>query len=97
LLKLDNMKYSLGLDIGSINAKLSLIDEDGQAVYVDAEKVVSNPKTAINSLIARLGNKVPLAEIVSAGVSGSGKAVISKEFNWAEYSSSLAIAAGLLR
>jgi len=90
------MKYSLGLDIGSVNAKLSLIDEDGQAVYVDAEKVVSNPKTATNSLIARLSNEFHLAEIGSIGVSGSGKTVVSKEFNWTEYSSSLAIAAGLL-
>jgi predicted CoA-substrate-specific enzyme activase len=90
------MSYSLGLDVGSVNAKLCLVDEHGQAVRLDTEKITSNPKVAVNSLIARLGEKFSLAQIASAGVSGSGKGVIPKEFNWAEYSSSLSIAAGLL-
>ena len=90
------MNYSLGLDVGSVNAKLALIDENGRVVQFDIEKITSNPKAAVNSLIARLGEKFPLKQIVSAGVSGSGKAVIPKELNWAEYSSSLAIASGLL-
>ena len=37
-----------------------------------------------------------LEEIAAAGVSGSGRAVIPKELNWSEYSSSLSIASGLL-
>jgi len=90
------MNYSLGLDVGSVNAKLCLVDEHGQAVRLDTEKITSNPKVAVNSLIARLGEKFSLEQIASAGVSGSGKGVIPKEFNWAEYSSSLSIAAGLL-
>ena len=90
------MNYSLGLDTGSVNAKLSLIDETGSSVWSDTEKITANPKTAVNSLIAGLAEKFNLEQIVSAGVSGSGKAVIPKEFNWAEYSSSLAIASGLL-
>jgi len=90
------MNYSLGVDIGSVNAKLSLIDENGGVIQLDIEKITSNPKVAVNSLIARLGEKFDLEQIVSAGVSGSGKAVIPKEFNWAEYSSSLSIASGLL-
>jgi len=90
------MYYSLGVDIGSVNAKLSLIDEDGRVIQLDIEKITSNPKAAVNSLIARLGEEFNLEQIVSAGVSGSGKAVIPEELNWAEYSSSLAIASGLL-
>jgi len=90
------MNYSLGVDIGSVNAKLALIDENGGVVQFDIEKITSNPKAAVNSLIARLGEKFPLKQIVSAGVSGSGKVAIPKELNWAEYSSSLAIASGLL-
>jgi len=90
------MNYSLGVDIGSVNAKLSLIDENGGVIQLDVEKIISNPKAAVNLLIGRLGEKFNLEQIVSAGVSGSGKAVIPKEFNWAEYSSSLAIASGLL-
>ena len=90
------MNYSLGVDIGSVNAKLSLIDGNGRVLRLDSEKITSNPKIVVNSLITRLGEQFNLEQIVSAGVSGSGKAVIPKEFNWAEYSSSLSIAAGLL-
>jgi activator of 2-hydroxyglutaryl-CoA dehydratase len=90
------MKCSLGLDLGSVNAKLALINEAGQIIHVDVEKIVSNPRRAVNALIGRLGEKYLLDEINSAGVSGSGKTVVSKELGWPEYSSSLAIAAGLL-
>jgi len=90
------MSYSLGIDIGSVNAKLSLIDENGRIACVDIEKITSNARAAVNSLIARLGKKFNLEQIVSAGVSGSGKTAIPKELNWAEYSNSLSIASGLL-
>jgi predicted CoA-substrate-specific enzyme activase len=90
------MGYYLGVDIGSVNAKLALIDENGRVVQFDTEKVTSSPRAAVSSLIARLGERCNLKEIIAAGVSGSGRAVIPKELGWTEYSSSLAIASGLL-
>jgi len=90
------MSYFLGVDIGSVNAKLALIDENGGVVQFDTEKVISSPRAAVSSIIARLGERFNLKEIVAAGVSGSGRAVIPKELGWTEYSSSLAIASGLL-
>ncbi|TET41217.1 MAG: hypothetical protein E3J66_05640 [Dehalococcoidia bacterium] len=90
------MRYFLGVDIGSVNAKLSLIDEDGRVVQFDTEKVSSSPRAAVSSLIARLGERLNLEQIVAAGVSGSGKTVIPKELGWTEYSGSLSIASGLL-
>jgi predicted CoA-substrate-specific enzyme activase len=90
------MGYYLGVDIGSVNAKLALIDENGRVVQFDTEKVSSSPRAAVSSLIARLGEGFNLKEIIAAGVSGSGRAVIPKELGWTEYSSSLAIASGLL-
>jgi predicted CoA-substrate-specific enzyme activase len=90
------MSYSLGLDVGSVCAKVVLITDDGKAVYQDSEKITASPKSAVNSLISRLGEKFNLKEIATAGVSGSGRGVIPKELNWSEYSSSLAIASGLL-
>ncbi|MFH1483793.1 MAG: acyl-CoA dehydratase activase, partial [Chloroflexota bacterium] len=90
------MNYFLGVDIGSVNAKLALIEDDGRTVHLDVEKIASNAKSAVNSLIARLDKQFNLGQIASAGVSGSGKAVIPKDFGWAEFSSSLAIASGLL-
>ena len=90
------MSYFLGVDIGSVNAKLALIDKEGRIVQLDTEKISSSPRAAVSSLIARLGERVNLEQVDAAGVSGSGKAVIPKELDWAVYSSSLAIASGLL-
>ncbi len=87
------MDCFLGLDVGSVNVKLCLIAENGGVIKFDVEKIVSNAKSAINSLLGRLGD---LSRILGAGVSGSGKSVIPREFNWGDYSSSLAIASGLL-
>jgi predicted CoA-substrate-specific enzyme activase len=90
------MGYYLGIDIGSVNAKLALIDEKGSVVQFDTEKVTSSPRSAVSSLIANLGEKFNLREVIAAGVSGSGRAVIPRELGWTEYSSSLSIASGLL-
>jgi predicted CoA-substrate-specific enzyme activase len=90
------MSYSLGVDIGSASAKLALVDEDGRAVRLDTERVTSGHKAAVNSLIARLGEQFDLAQIKGSGVTGSGRSVIPAELNWAEYSSSLTIASGMV-
>jgi predicted CoA-substrate-specific enzyme activase len=90
------MSYFLGVDIGSVNAKLALVDENGQVLEFDTEKVISSPRAAVSSLIAGLGERFNPEDIVAAGVSGSGRGVIPKELGWTEYSSSLAIASGLL-
>ncbi|MDP2917047.1 MAG: acyl-CoA dehydratase activase, partial [Dehalococcoidia bacterium] len=87
------MENYLGIDVGSVNVKLCLVDRNGGVVKFDTEKITSNARSAINSLLSRLGS---LDHIVAAGVSGSGKGVISKELNWSVYSSSLSIASGLL-
>ncbi len=90
------MRYYLGLDIGSVSAKLSLINESGQPLHVDIQKTASNPRTAINSLLNRLEEKYDFDQIASAGVTGSGRAIIPPEFQWGEFSSSLSIVSGLL-
>ena len=90
------MGYYLGVDIGSVNAKQALVDENGRVVQLDTERVSSSPRVAVSSLISRLGQTCDLKAIVAAGVSGSGRAVIPKELGWIEYSSSLATASGLL-
>jgi predicted CoA-substrate-specific enzyme activase len=90
------MTYLLGVDIGSVNAKLALLDADSNIIHCDVEKITSGPKVAITSLISRLRSKFNIEDIASAGISGSGKAVIPKELDWAEYSSPLSIAAGLI-
>lgn len=90
------MGYFLGVDIGSVNARLALTDEAGNIIQLDAERIIRGPRAAVTSLLNRLNEKLTLEQIVAAGVSGSGKSVIPKELNWSEYSSPLSVAAGLL-
>ncbi|MCX5999632.1 MAG: acyl-CoA dehydratase activase [Chloroflexi bacterium] len=90
------MAYSLGIDIGSVNAKLALTDASSIVVHLDVQRITSSPRAAVASLIARLGAHVSLEDISAAGVSGSGKGAIPSGLSWAEYSSSLSIASGLL-
>ena len=90
------MSYSLGIDVGSVNARLALIDDDCKIARLDTEKIISNPRDAVAALFSRLGEEFELKDIVSAAVSGSGKDVIPGELNWSEYSGSLSIASGLL-
>ncbi len=88
--------YFLGLDIGSVNAKLTLIDENSSVISLDAERITTGPKSAVIALLIRLAEKVNLDNIASAGVVGSGKGVIPAELNWASYSDPLTIISGLL-
>ena len=70
------MNYFLGVDIGSGNVKLSLIDESGNIVQLDTEKISTGPRAAVSTLITRLGQGFNLDQIVATGVSGSGKTAI---------------------
>ena len=91
------MRYFLGLDIGSVSVKIALIDENSIIVHLDAQKITSGPREATKDLLHKLSEIVRLENIVSAGVSGSGQGVIPKELNWTQYSSPLAIIAGLIQ
>jgi len=71
------MRYFLGADIGSVNAKLALIDDDCGMVHLDVEKVTSSPRAAVISLISRLNEKFNLEEIAAAAVSGCGSLSIA--------------------
>lgn len=93
----DKMIYLLGIDIGSINVKIALIDESGNIIYKDSQKILTNPKNTVNSLINTISANLDVNQIHSIGVSGTGKGIVPPEYHWAEYSSSLAVSAGLLQ
>ncbi|MFC1873649.1 BadF/BadG/BcrA/BcrD ATPase family protein, partial [Chloroflexota bacterium] len=90
------MAYFLGIDVGSVNVKLALVEEYGEVIHLDIVKIATNARTAVDSLIGTLHQQFNLDNIVSAGITGSTKGLVPKELNWADYSSSLAIASGLL-
>ena len=91
------MSYFLGIDIGSVSVKIALIDETGKVFQLNSQKITSNPRETTNDLFSGLSLKYDLKEIAAVGISGSGKAIVPEDFRWAEYSSSLAIASGLLQ
>lgn len=90
------MSYSLGLDIGSVSVKLAVLDNTNNIIHLEASKITSGPRSTVHGLINGLSRRIDLSEIKSAGVSGIGKSLISSDLGWSEYSSSLAIASGLL-
>ncbi len=87
------MGLYLGLDCGSVSVKLCLIDGDGRIIKRDKEKITLDARLAANALLGRLEN---IRDVVGAGVTGSGQGLIPKEWGWGEYSSSLAVASGIL-
>ncbi len=90
------MKYFLGLDVGSVNARIALMDDHGKVKLLACEKITAGPRKAIDSLIAGLLNKFRREEILAAAVSGCGAPVVPEELGWSTYTSPLAIATGLL-
>ena len=90
------MSLFLGIDIGSIDAKLALIDSEGNISRLDNERVTTGPRDAVVALMKRLSGKCSLDDIATVGVSGSGKVSIPAELNWLQCSSSLSIASGVL-
>ncbi|MBI2853825.1 MAG: hypothetical protein HYX87_02755 [Chloroflexi bacterium] len=90
------MKYSLGVDIGSVSAKMALIDESGNVIHLDTEKALRGPKAALAALLGRLASSFKLEDISTAAASGSGSSVVPREFDWSQYSSSLSLASGIL-
>jgi len=91
------MRYFLGLDIGSIYVKIALLNESGDIYHLDSQKITSNPRSTVNRLLENLNEKHSLSDISAIGVSGSGKGSIPENYHWTTYSSSLAIASGILR
>ncbi|TFH37559.1 MAG: hypothetical protein E4G93_00030 [Dehalococcoidia bacterium] len=90
------MQHYLGIDVGSVSVKLCLIDESGRIVRQDVERVSSGPRAAVGTLISRAIDEVPQDDIVAVGVSGSGSSAIPADLGWVAFTSSLAIASGVL-
>ncbi|MFW6149968.1 MAG: acyl-CoA dehydratase activase [Chloroflexota bacterium] len=90
------MAYYLGVDIGSVNAQLALIDENSNIVRLHTERIVCGPRAAVSAGITTIGHEIDLGQVSAAGVSGSGSGAIPEALGWGSYSSSLSIAYGLL-
>jgi predicted CoA-substrate-specific enzyme activase len=90
------MIYSAGIDIGSVNVKLSVIDENDKVVHFDSEKITTGPGAAVIVLIKRAEGLLDTSRITGIGISGTGKSIIPDDLGWTAYSSSLSVASGML-
>lgn len=86
----------LGLDIGSVNARLAVVDSAGQLLHLDAERIYRGPSAAVGALLERVGEKVNLGAVAGAGVCGSGRGIYRVEDGWLVFSSPYAAIAGVL-
>ncbi|MCK5213360.1 MAG: hypothetical protein KAQ74_05490, partial [Dehalococcoidia bacterium] len=90
------MSHYLGIDVGSVSVKLCLVNNSGQVLRTDTEKVRTGPRAAVSELVSRVVADVGADDIAAAGVSGTGSSLIPAELGWTSYSNSLAIASGVL-
>ncbi len=86
----------LGLDIGSVNARIAVVDKGGGLVFVDKERITKGPSTGVAALLKRAQEAVRLEDIAGAGVCGSGRRIFGREDGWLVFSSPYAAIAGLL-
>ncbi|MCL4534347.1 MAG: acyl-CoA dehydratase activase [Bacteroidetes bacterium] len=86
----------LGLDIGSVNARLALVDGSGKLVHLDCERIYKGSSTATSVLLERAREQVPPRRIAGAGVTGSGRRIYDGQDGWQVFSSPYALIAGLL-
>jgi predicted CoA-substrate-specific enzyme activase len=69
----------LGLDLGSVTAKVALLDGDGHLVHGEYVRTRGNPFAAVQEALRHTRDAVGLSvEVVRAGVTGSGRHLIAR-------------------
>ncbi len=92
----DEGLVSLGLDIGSVNAKMAVVDLSGRVVLLAAVPIRRGPAAAVSALLERALAAVPPERLVAAGVCGSGRRLYDHRDGWQVFSSPYATIAGVL-
>lgn len=89
-------KLALGLDLGSVNNRIAVVDQNGQLLHLDTQRITGSPLETIGMLLAGASKKIPLTEIEGAAVVGSGRQLYEGEKGWKIYSSAYAAINGLM-
>ncbi len=88
--------YFLGLDIGSVNTRLAIVDEASKLIHLDRERIHRGPVAAVSAILTRLQERLPLDSIAGAGVTGSGREIYAGQEGWSSFSNPFAALTGLL-
>lgn len=86
----------LGLDIGSVNVRVAVVDSTNQVIYHDCERIYSGPAASVKALLDRLQSHISLDRIAGAGATGSGRQIYVGQDGWQIFSSPYSAIAGVL-
>src|SRR4030042_2708865 len=86
----------LGLDIGSGNVRVALVDSSNRLVYCDSERIYTGPSASAKAIIDRLQGSISLDRIAGAGATGSGRRIYTGQDGWQIFSSPYAAIAGVV-
>ena len=86
----------LGLDVGSVFARVAVVDAIDHLLLTDVERIYRGPVTAVSSLLDRLRERIPLERLAAAGVTGSARQLYHGQTGWQLFSSPYAAISGLM-
>lgn len=85
----------MGMDIGSVHARVAVVASDGALVHTDRERILSGPAPAVESLLERLAAVTDPARVAGAAATGSGRQLYGGQAGWSLHSSPHALIEGL--
>jgi predicted CoA-substrate-specific enzyme activase len=86
----------LGLDVGSVNARLALVDADGRLEFLARERIFDGPAAAVQRLLAAVAARVGKRRLGGATACGTGRACVRGLQGWQIVSSPYAMIHGVL-
>jgi predicted CoA-substrate-specific enzyme activase len=85
----------LGLDLGSVFARLAILDESGKLLALDEERIYRGPAGAVSAILDRQRSHFDLDSVAAAAVTGSARQMYHGQKGWQLFSSPYAAISGL--
>lgn len=86
----------LGLDVGSVNARLALVDADGRLEFLARERLYDGPASAVQRLLGAVAVRIGAERLGGATSCGTGRACVQGLSGWQTVSSPYAAIVGVL-
>ncbi len=87
----------LGLDVGSVNARIALVDADGRLRFLARERIYDGPASAVQRLLGAVAERIGEERLGGATACGTGRACVQGLTGWQVVSSPYAAIVGVLR
>jgi predicted CoA-substrate-specific enzyme activase len=86
----------LGLDVGSVNARVALVDAEGHLKFLARECIYDGPASAVRRLLDATAERMGSARLAGATACGTGRACVQGLSGWQVVSSPYAAIVGVL-